>query len=337
MGFTIIEKKIFICSLGIVLITLLCYVVFNRLNRIREPLPPFKIPVVDDIVGIANFISKMAMDIAKNIKDQVTNIRNNLMADARKVQTVAKIQATKLEIKADAAIKAAAAKADREAKSIRQQLRDTAYAIKNRAGQITQSVKQRAYQVEEQAKQKTKETKGIRRAFQFFRKYWKYITAFFLFLSGVGQWCIKNVETLIYRIANFKNCFLWYVLEVVGWVLYIPIEFFVWLCCLKDLENMIWDLMKQVDCSFNDITGFHFMYYSTDVIKKCYSRKFVPFPQMKFDFTLKGLEKEGGKFIMDFLLPISPEEAAEAAKAGAREATKFGKELESKLSPIPVM
>jgi len=337
MGFTIIEKKIFICSLGIVLITLLCYVVFNRLNRIREPLPPFKIPVVDDIVGIANFISKMAMDIAKNIKDQVTNIRNNLMADARKVQTVAKIQATKLEIKADAAVKAAAAKADREAKSIKQQLRDTAYAIKNRAGQITQTVKQRAYQAEVKAAEQIKQTKGIRSTFNFFRKYWKYITAFFLFLSGVGQWCVKNVETLIYRIANFKNCFLWYALEIIGWVLYIPIEFFVWLFCLKDLENMVWDLMKQVDCSFNDITGFHFMYYSADVIKKCYSRKFVPFPKMKFDFTLKGLEKEGGKFIMDFLLPITPEEAKTAVNAGIKEANKFKKELEQEVSKIPVM
>ena len=100
---------------------------------------------------------------------------------------------------------------------------------------------------------------------------------------------------------------------------------------------MVWDLMKQLDCSFNDITGFHFMYYSDTVIKKCYSRKFKPFPKMNFDFTLKGLEKEGGKFILDFLLPITPDEAKQIAKAGAKEAEKLTGELKSSLTKIPSM
>ena len=335
MGFTLIEKKIFICSLGIVLITLLCYVVFNRLNRVREPLPIFTFPesLLQYVLSLSGQIRTIITTIIQFVQKRMTDIK----IAANHASAMAKAQANKIELKADAAAKYAAAKADRGLKFSMQKARDAANAAKNSAERIAQSAKNRAYQATKEAKENITTTKGIRRTFSFFRKYWKYIAAFFFFLSSVGQWCITNVTTLIYRIASFKNCFLWYFLEIIGWILYIPIEFFVWLFCLKDVENMAWDLIKQLDCSFNDVTGFHFMYYSDTVIKKCYSRKFKPFPKMKFDFTLKGLEKEGGKFILDFLLPISPEEAASAAKAGAKEAEKLSGELKSTLMKIPSM
>ena len=335
MGFTPIEKKIFICSLGIVLITLLCYVVFNRLNRVREPLPPFAFP--ENVIQLALSMVGQIRSIITTIISFVGKRMTDIKIAANHASAMAKAQANKIEVKADAAAKHIESKSDRALKFSMQRARDAANATKNSAERIAQSAKNRAYQASKDAKESITTTKGIRRTFSFFRKYWKYIAAFFFFLSNVGQWCITNVITMIYRIASFKNCFLWYFLEIIGWVLYIPIEFFVWLFCLKDLETMVWDLMKQLDCSFNDITGFHFMYYSDTVIKKCYSRKFKPFPKMNFDFTLKGLEKEGGKFILDFLLPITPDEAKQIAKAGAKEAEKLTGELKSSFTKIPSM
>ncbi len=325
MGFTLVEKKIFICSLGIVLITLICYIFFTNFNRISEPLAPFKIPVVDDIVGIANFLTKMAMDIAKNIRDKLTDIKNNLLADARTASTNLKVKLSELKLQATANRNQAVSTADRQAKSVAEKLRDAAYAVKNRASQIAIAAQNRAYQVASAAKDQAVKAKDVRHVFRFFRKYWKYFLVVILFFSKIGQWCVKNIQTLIYRIASFKNCFLWYFLEIIGWVIYIPIEFFVWLFCLKDLENMVWDLLKKLDCTFNDITGFHFMFYSDDVNKKCFSRKFLPFP--KPNFSTDNLGESIGKFILEFLLPVSPDELKEIGNIGKKKSQEHSEEL----------
>ena len=335
MGFTIVEKKIFICSLGIVLITLICYVFFTNFDNIREPLPgplgsfPFEFTIqgfIQLITTTTNFI-----------KQKMDDIRNNLMANARSASTDAKVKMSELKLQATATNNQIASTAQRNVIAMKQQLRDTAYAIKNQTGQLAIAGQNRAYQAGIEAKNTIQRTTGIRRTFQFFRKFWKYILAVILFFSSVGQWFVNNVQTLIYRIANFKNCFLWYFLEIIGWIFYIPIEFFVWLFCLKDMENMAWDSLKQFDCTFNDITGFHFIYFSDDVIKKCYSRKFVPFPKMNFEFKMSDLEKEIGKFIMDFLLPISPDDVKQIKEIATNESKKSSNELSKEVSPVPVM
>ena len=126
-------------------------------------------------------------------------------------------------------------------------------------------------------------------------------------------------------------------MEIIGCIIYIPIEIIVWLFCAGDFEKMFWVIIKDIDCYFNDLTGFHFFYYSDAVLQKCYSRKFVPFPPMHFPTSMEDMEKEGGKFILDFLLPVSPEELAEATKAGAKAAKELGKELAEEMPSFPVM
>jgi len=334
MGFTIVEKKIFICSLGIVLITLICYVFFTNFDKTKEGFPDLDFSSIFRPIQMA---LDMGWRIAKDIKDTIRDIRNKAMANARSASTDAKVKMSELKLQATATKNQIASTAQRNVIAMKQQLRDTAYAIKNQTGQLAIAGQNRAYQAGIEAKNTIQRTSGIRRTFQFFRKFWKYILAVILFFSSVGQWFVNNVQTLIYRIANFKNCFLWYFLEIIGWIFYIPIEFFVWLFCLKDMENMAWDSLKQFDCTFNDITGFHFIYFSDDVIKKCYSRKFVPFPKMNFEFKMSDFEKEIGKFIMDFLLPISPDDVKQIKEIATNESKKSSNELSKEVSPVPVM
>lgn len=334
MGFTLVEKKIFICSLGIVLITLICYVFFTNFNHIREPMPgilgsyPFEITmqgIMQSMTAVINFM-----------KQKMDNIKDNIRSDARSAKTDANVKTSELRLKATAIKNQAALLADSSKNALAQKIQQLGIAAKNSASQIAIAGQNRAYQVGIEAKHTIQRTTGIRRTFQFFRKFWKYILAVILFFSSVGQWFVNNVQTLIYRIANFKNCFLWYFLEIIGWIFYIPIEFFVWIFCLKDMENMAWDSLKQFDCTFNDITGFHFIYFSDDVIKKCYSRKFVPFPKMNFEFKMSDLEKEIGKFIMDFLLPISPDDVKQIKEIATNESKKSSNELSKEVSSVPV-
>jgi hypothetical protein len=114
---------------------------------------------------------------------------------------------------------------------------------------------------------------------------WKIALLAFLAASGIGAWAISNIEVLIYRITNFKSCFFWYFLEIIGWLFYLPIEFIVWLFCLQDLEKYAWKGLDRLDCSINGITGFYLFKHSDAVNQKCYSKVFTPFPSLAIPFS----------------------------------------------------
>ena len=114
---------------------------------------------------------------------------------------------------------------------------------------------------------------------------WKIALLGFLAASGIGAWAISNIEVLIYRITNFKSCFFWYFLEIIGWLLYLPIEFIVWLFCLQDFEKYAWKGLDGLDCFINGIIGFYLFKHSDAVNQKCYSRVFTPFPSLAIPFS----------------------------------------------------
>ena len=127
-----------------------------------------------------------------------------------------------------------------------------------------------------------------------FTNFWKVGLLGFLVASGVGSWAIKNIEVLIYRVMNFKSCFFWYFLEIIGWILYLPIEFIVWLFCLQEFEKGLWKLLDSVDCFIYDFIGFYLFKHSDEVNKKCYSKLFTSFPKLSIPFSFDTIGKYMG-------------------------------------------
>jgi hypothetical protein len=125
--------------------------------------------------------------------------------------------------------------------------------------------------------------------------FWKAGFLAFLAASGIGSWAIHNIEVLIYRVTNFKSCFFWYFLEIIGWILYLPIEFIVWLLCLQELEKTAWKGLDAVDCVIYDIVGFYLFKHSDAVNQKCYSKVFTPFPTLALPFSFDTV----GKYMND--------------------------------------
>jgi hypothetical protein len=80
------------------------------------------------------------------------------------------------------------------------------------------------------------------------------------------------------RILTLPKCFGYYLLEIIGHILYIPFAFGFWLLGLGWLEKQIWDLIDKIDCAFYSATGFHLIHYSDTIIKNCYSCKIIPMP-----------------------------------------------------------
>ena len=125
--------------------------------------------------------------------------------------------------------------------------------------------------------------------------FWKAGFLAFLAASGIGSWAIHNIEVLIYRITNFKSCFFWYFLEIIGWILYLPIEFIVWLFCLQDFEKTAWKGLDAVDCVIYGVVGFYLFKHSDAVNQKCYSEVFTPFPTLALPFSFDTV----GKYMND--------------------------------------
>jgi hypothetical protein len=125
--------------------------------------------------------------------------------------------------------------------------------------------------------------------------FWKAGFLAFLAASGIGSWAIHNIEVLIYRVTNFKSCFFWYFLEIIGWILYLPIEFIVWLLCLQELEKTAWKGLDAVDCVIYDVVGFYLFKHSDAVNQKCYSKVFTPFPTLALPFSFDTV----GKYMND--------------------------------------
>lgn len=71
-------------------------------------------------------------------------------------------------------------------------------------------------------------------------------------------------------ITNIPSCLLWYLLDALGYVLYAPIAFFVWVFSLKALENLAWSYLDAADGLVYRAVGVHPFHFSNEIRNKCY-------------------------------------------------------------------
>lgn len=105
-------------------------------------------------------------------------------------------------------------------------------------------------------------------------------------------WGIQFVICAVTKIINIPNCFLWYSLEIIGKLFYLP---FFWTFQLLDMffkhllrinfsvlriVDRIWWFLDDMSHLFYGMGGFHFMHYSDEVIKRCYTCKIGRFPKI---------------------------------------------------------
>jgi len=99
---------------------------------------------------------------------------------------------------------------------------------------------------------------------------------FLQFFKAIGSYIICSFE----KIKNLPGCMPWYMLEVFGKCLYLPIAFFVWLFKLQEVEDAFWDAMESMDKIIFEMFEFHVIHYPESIIKRCYKcKKLVPFPK----------------------------------------------------------
>ena len=100
----------------------------------------------------------------------------------------------------------------------------------------------------------------------------------YVFMIGLFGW--KYLVKVVTWIFNFAGCFFWYMLEIIGQILYLPFRFLFWVmgCTGDKIEKGIWKVVDGIDCFFFDLTTYHVFRYSPEIIEKCYSCNPGPFP-----------------------------------------------------------
>jgi predicted PurR-regulated permease PerM len=99
---------------------------------------------------------------------------------------------------------------------------------------------------------------------------------FLQFFKAIGSY----IKCSFAKVKNLPGCMPWYMLQVFGKCLYLPVIFFVWLFKLQKIERDFWNAMESMDKAIFDIFGFHVIHYPQSVINKCYKcSSLVPFPK----------------------------------------------------------
>ena len=309
------EKKILISGLGIIVLILIFYFIHEK-SKSKESL----------VVGLAvgDFLSDMYGIFTSFVSPAVTFAQTTATGAAGMAQTavmgaagIAQTGATfGAKVAMDVATKVsqqASAAASHAKTAIRQQTISYKDKMVARVNKLKEKIMDKKKELIKDYKAKIKEVKTTRRIL----KYGYILSRIF---SKIGRWAMKTVAIIIRRIANLKSCFIWYALEIIGWILYLPMEFFVWFFCLQSMEKNFFGLVKDFDCFFNGVMGFHIFYYSDYIRNKCFVPHLPPFPYSAGGglFTKKGMMN----LMKEIFLPPSPIDMARHVQQGLLEYKK---------------
>jgi len=95
-------------------------------------------------------------------------------------------------------------------------------------------------------------------------------------------WSLRSMYVIFIRITHFQQCFLWYILDLVGWTLYLPFRFIFWLIdyILKlgivKAEHKAWNFINDIDYYIHGPVNNYFLDQYVSV--------FIPKPDPKTIF-----------------------------------------------------
>jgi hypothetical protein len=79
----------------------------------------------------------------------------------------------------------------------------------------------------------------------------------------------------VYFLMNIRSCLFYYLLEVLGQILYIPVRIIVWILSflhfnLQQYLDIFWNKMEILDGLVYKFGGFHIIHYPRGIRQKCY-------------------------------------------------------------------
>jgi hypothetical protein len=109
-----------------------------------------------------------------------------------------------------------------------------------------------------------------------------------LFFICLAQYAICAIQ----MVFNIPNCFLWYSLQIAGKIIYLPFSltfFFLDLIfsamkipfSIEKTVDKVWWFLDDIDhFLYDNGSGFHFLHYPDEIIKRCYSCNTGKYPKL---------------------------------------------------------
>ncbi len=338
-----LDNKILFSCLGIAGVTTLFYVIYKIKNKTLEGLgliiPEGPMDMAGTTTATVNMNSDMNLGISTTVTEEakveteMVDTANSAVTDAIVEQTAATTDALMIaddqfaqEERMREAIQTRAAGLEESIGSKLSDKVNRVASVVSTGADIAVTQAQNAATNAQNVLTYYNQADWNSKAIGMFSNFWKVGLLGFLVASGVGSWAISNIQVLIYRVMNFKSCFFWYFLEIIGWIIYLPIQFLVWLFCLQDFEKSCWRSLDAIDCSIYEYIGFYLFKHSDDVNEKCYSKVFTPFPNLSIPFNFDSIGNYMGNLdnITNNLTSQygSPDEIAANVENAARDAEK---------------
>ena len=87
--------------------------------------------------------------------------------------------------------------------------------------------------------------------------------------NSIFDWIKQGIAFILF----FPQCFLWYGLHTLGYILYAPIAFIVWIFGLQSIEKIVFEYIDMADKLAHRVTGVHLFHFSDEIQARCYFSK----------------------------------------------------------------
>lgn len=91
------------------------------------------------------------------------------------------------------------------------------------------------------------------------------------------QFGLSNLVCGFKLLGNFHKCFFYYILDIIGQLLYLPVRITFWAfkhflgLDMYPIETGLWDGVEKFDCFIYSKAGFHLAHYPESTINDCYN------------------------------------------------------------------
>jgi len=140
--------------------------------------------------------------------------------------------------------------------------------------------------------------------------------------AGFIPWGVRMIIVIANKIINIPKCFMWYALDTLGWIIYLPFRFIFWLIDylfeigIYESERKIWVFLDEIDYFLHGPNnnffmdeyadqnppnpdpdsmnlGFHIIHFPDAIMEACFSfspyamQKIPPFPMKEMTRFMK--------------------------------------------------
>jgi hypothetical protein len=81
---------------------------------------------------------------------------------------------------------------------------------------------------------------------------------------------IDYIKCAIKLIINLPKCLLYYGLDTLGFIFYLPFSILFWIFGAKKQERLVWRGIDKIDKAIYNQSGYHIFHYSESIMNKCY-------------------------------------------------------------------